>query len=62
MPEPLKEAPPVFTVADENGTMSGNLDQIIQQYKSDKESVYYTWFINSEERLKAFRSVRRGVI
>ncbi|HEX6914543.1 MAG TPA: type II restriction endonuclease, partial [Chitinophagaceae bacterium] len=28
----------------------------------DKESVYNTWFINNEERLKAFRSIRRGVM
>jgi type II restriction enzyme len=38
-----------------------NLAPIIQQYKADKESVYNTWFINNEERLKAFRSIRRGV-
>lgn len=38
------------------------LTQIILQYKTDHESVYNTWFINNEERLKAFRSIRRGVI
>lgn len=42
--------------------MNNNLEPIIKQYKSDKESVYNTWFINNEERLKAFRSIRRGVI
>ncbi|MBU0695422.1 MAG: hypothetical protein KKE39_02695 [Bacteroidetes bacterium] len=42
--------------------MTGNLSQIIQQYKNDQESVYNTWFINNEERLKAFRSIRRGVL
>jgi type II restriction enzyme len=42
--------------------MSTNLEPIIQQYKADKESVYNTWFINNEERLKAFRSIRRGVM
>ena len=42
--------------------MENNLFQIIQQYKTDKESVYNTWFINNEERLKAFRSIRRGVM
>lgn len=42
--------------------MTNNLDKIIKQYKSDSESVYNTWFINNEERLKAFRSIRRGVI
>lgn len=42
--------------------MITNLTQIIQQYKADKQSVYNTWFINNEERLKAFRSIRRGVM
>jgi type II restriction enzyme len=42
--------------------MNTNFLPIIQQYKSDKESVYNTWFINNEERLKAFRSIRRGVM
>ncbi|MBI4349963.1 MAG: hypothetical protein HY550_00845 [Elusimicrobia bacterium] len=42
--------------------MSENLEQIIRQYKADKESVYNTWFINNDERLKAFRSIRRGVV
>ena len=35
--------------------------KIVESYRSDKESVYNTWFINSAERLKAFRSIRRGV-
>jgi type II restriction enzyme len=42
--------------------MSDNFSNIINQYKTDKESVYNTWFINNEERLKAFRSIRRGVL
>lgn len=42
--------------------MSPNFQPLIQQYKSDKESVYNTWFINNEDRLKAFRSIRRGVM
>ena len=42
--------------------MDSNLSQIILQYKQDKQSVYNTWFINNEERLKAFRSIRRGVM
>ncbi|RFM34055.1 hypothetical protein [Chitinophaga silvisoli] len=41
--------------------MSTSLSSVIQQYKADKESVYNTWFVNNEERLKAFRSIRRGV-
>jgi len=42
--------------------MVANFESIIKQYKSDSESVYNTWFINNEDRLKAFRSIRRGVI
>ena len=42
--------------------MSENLSQIIQQYKSDSVSVYDTWFVNNEDRLKAFRPIRRGVM
>ncbi|NHA05638.1 hypothetical protein DIU31_027370 [Mucilaginibacter rubeus] len=42
--------------------MSEHLRSIIAQYKNDQESVYNTWFINNEERLKAFRSIRRGVL
>src|ERR1035437_9859907 len=34
---------------------------IISVYKSNPESVFNTWFINSEQRLKAFRSIRTGV-
>lgn len=34
---------------------------IIRQYKTDSESVYNTWFIDSTDRLKAFRAIRRGV-
>jgi type II restriction enzyme len=41
--------------------MKNDLTEIIRQYKSDKESVYNTWFVNNDERLKAFRSIRRGV-
>jgi type II restriction enzyme len=37
------------------------LTKLIAQYKSDPESVYNTWFIGGEERMKAFRSIRRGV-
>ncbi|XVJ65100.1 MAG: hypothetical protein HEQ40_02585 [Lacibacter sp.] len=42
--------------------MNNSFTHIIRQYKEDKQSVYNTWFINNEERLKAFRSIRRGVM
>lgn len=34
---------------------------IVDAYRSDPESVYNTWFVNNSDRLKAFRSIRRGV-
>jgi len=41
--------------------MNRELQALIDNYKSDDESIFNTWFINNEERLKAFRSIRRGV-
>jgi len=41
--------------------MNSNLQPIIEQYKYDTESVYNTWFVNNDERLKAFRSIRKGI-
>ncbi len=41
--------------------MKQNLKSIIDGYKSDPETVYNSWFANNDERLKAFRSIRRGV-
>ena len=38
------------------------LRDIIKKYKNDPTSVYNTWFIGSEERLKAFRAIKRGVL
>lgn len=35
--------------------------ELVRRYKNDAESVYNTWFINGEERMKAFRAIRRGV-
>ena len=37
------------------------LHNLIAQYKSDPESVYNTWFVGGEARMKAFRAIRRGV-
>lgn len=42
--------------------MSANLKELVQRYKGDPESVYNTWFIDNETRMKAFRSIRRGVM
>ncbi len=37
------------------------LAKLIEHYKSDPESVYNTWFVGGEERMKAFRAIKRGV-
>lgn len=41
--------------------LAEDLVRLIGPYKADPESVYNTWFIESAERLKAFRSIRRGL-
>ncbi|ABD71896.1 hypothetical protein Rfer_4209 [Rhodoferax ferrireducens T118] len=38
-----------------------DLPTLIARYKSDSESVYNTWFVGGEARMKAFRSIRLGV-
>jgi type II restriction enzyme len=40
--------------------VQSDLEALIQRYRTDSESVYHTWFL-SEDRLKAFRTIRRGV-
>ncbi len=37
-------------------------EALIKQYKNNLNLVYHTWFTNNNERLTAFRSIRRGVI
>jgi type II restriction enzyme len=37
------------------------LVDMIDRYKEDAESVYNTWFVSAEQRLKAFRAIRCGV-
>jgi type II restriction enzyme len=41
---------------------TSNIIKLVNQYKVDHESVYNTWFIDNDTRMKAFRSIRRGVI
>lgn len=40
---------------------NASLTAVIDRYKADPESVYNTWFVGGEERMKAFRAIRRGV-
>jgi type II restriction enzyme len=42
--------------------LTSNFIYIIKIYKNDSESVYNSWFIYNDTRLKAFRTIRRGVI
>ncbi|WP_010234534.1 hypothetical protein [Clostridium arbusti] len=42
--------------------MKSNLKELVEQYKVDDESVYNTWFRYDAKRIKAFRSIRRGVM
>jgi type II restriction enzyme len=35
---------------------------LIELYKNDQESVYHTWFLHSNDRLKAFRTIRKGLL
>ena len=37
------------------------LSSLVARYRSDPESVYNTWFVNGESRMKAFRAIRLGV-
>ena len=39
-----------------------NINKLAMHYKADPESVYNTWFIDNDTRMKAFRSIRRGVM
>jgi len=43
-----------------NANPSPELQILVQRYCDDPESVYHTWFLG-EERLKAFRTIRRGI-
>jgi type II restriction enzyme len=38
-----------------------SFEELIRSYTSDPNSVYSTWFTSNPGRLKAFRSIRRGV-
>lgn len=42
--------------------VKANFERMIQEYRGDMESVYQTWFIDNDQRLKAFRTIRNGVI
>ncbi|GAX91668.1 hypothetical protein [Effusibacillus lacus] len=35
--------------------------KILHDFRNDPESVYHTWFLNGEDRLKAFRTIKNGL-
>ncbi len=37
------------------------MDKLITEYKNNPDLVYQTWFVNNDDRLKAFRSIKKGV-
>ena len=41
--------------------MENTITKLINTYKNDPECVYHTWFINNDDRLKAFRTIKKGV-
>ena len=38
------------------------MERLIEQFINDEESVYHTWFLHSSDRLKAFRTIRKGLM
>jgi type II restriction enzyme len=38
------------------------MESLIGWYKNDLESVYHTWFLHSNDRLKAFRTIKKGLL
>lgn len=52
---------PTATLEVMDASAAPPLLSLIDRYKSDPESVYHTWFVGGEARMKAFRAIRRGV-
>jgi type II restriction enzyme len=38
------------------------MNDLILSYINDPEAVYQTWFLNNDDRLKAFRSIRKSLL
>ncbi|WP_245747530.1 hypothetical protein [Anaerobacillus alkalidiazotrophicus] len=36
-------------------------EKMIEAYRKDPESVYHTWFLQDQDRLKAFRTIKAGI-
>lgn len=50
-----------FNLPTQNAKEQKNMELIIEQYKNDVDSVYHTWFLHNSDRLKAFRTIRKGL-
>lgn len=37
------------------------IEKIVGEYRQDNESVYNTWFLQSQDRLKAFKTIKSGI-
>lgn len=42
--------------------LADSLTRLIDDYKQNPNLIYQSWFLHNEDRLKAFRSIRRGVL
>lgn len=42
--------------------MTTSLSQIIHQYKTDSQNIYNIWYIDNEQHLNAFHTIRRRVL
>lgn len=40
---------------------NSSLKKLIEEYRSDTESVYNTWFLQDKDRLKSFRTIKAGI-
>ncbi len=43
------------------GLENSVLEKIVEEYRNDTESVYNTWYLQSKDRLKAFRTIKAGI-
>jgi type II restriction enzyme len=58
---PVSGITAVSEVSVMEGTLSKNLEVLVARYKSDPESAYNRWFVQSDARLAAFHFIPRGV-
>ncbi len=42
--------------------LADSFTRLIDDYRQNPNLIYQSWFLHNEDRLKAFRSIRRGVL